>query len=189
MSSNSSASLIDHIWTTQFEHRIGNFIIVADITEHYPTTSQFNIELSKSEPQYIYKRLTNTVSLSNFNDDLSRANWQYILNSTCPSDAFSSFNDIFCKLLDECFPIKQMCIHRKHDISPYITSALKTSIKEKHRLERLAKKWPLTYGETYKQFRNKLTYLLRTANNTYYKNQQKNNQGISKRLWKAINSL
>lgn len=128
--SNDSATLIDHIWTTQFEQSIGNYIIVSDISDHYPTMSQFSIELSKSEPQYIFKRLINTSSLNNFNDNLSQVNWDYILNSTCPSDAFSLFYNNFCKLFEKSFPIKQICVHRKHDLSPYITSALKTSIKE-----------------------------------------------------------
>ena len=37
-----------------------------------------------------------------------------------------------------CFPIKTVCITTKDKNCPYITAGLKTSIKEKKRLERLS---------------------------------------------------
>lgn len=93
------------------------------------------------------------------------------------------FRNIF--LLKELkFTIKKKSVH-----IIFITSALKKSIKEKDRLERLAKKWPLTYGKMYKQYRNNLTTLLRTAKNKYYKDQLKENQGNPKNHWHTINTL
>lgn len=66
---------------------------------------------------------------------------------------------------------------------------MKNSIREKNRLERLAKLWPLTYGETFRKYRNKLSTILRNAKNQYYKEKLKLNQGNPKFHWNTINSL
>ena len=42
---------------------------------------------------------------------------------------------------------------------------------------------------TYRQYRNKLTSLLRAAKDRFYKDQLKENQGNLKVYWKSINSL
>lgn len=36
-----SATLIDQIWTTNFEDNISNYIVYADITDHFAVYSQF----------------------------------------------------------------------------------------------------------------------------------------------------
>ena len=87
------------------------------------------------------------------------------------------FHKKFNSLFQQHFPLKQIRSDNKHDKSPYITPALKKSITERNRLERLAKKWPLTYSDTYRKYRNKLTSLLRAAKNKYHQDQLKNNQG------------
>lgn len=66
---------------------------------------------------------------------------------------------------------------------------MKNSIRERNRLERLAAKWPLTYNETYRKYRSKLTSLLRLAKENYYKNELKSNQGNPKSHWKIINCV
>ena len=87
------------------------------------------------------------------------------------------------------FPVKKVTKRYKHLRSPYITLGLQTSIKERRRLQRLADKYPLTYGEHYKKYRNKLNKLLKEANQNYYKNQFKDSQGNIKETWGHINSL
>ena len=99
------------------------------------------------------------------------------------------FYTTFCKLFGKKIPVKTLKQDLKKEISPHITPALKVSIKEKNRLERLARKWPLTYHETYKRYRNNLTTLLREAKKLYYKQQLSENQGDPKKQWKILNSL
>lgn len=184
-----SATLIDNIWTSQPEENISNYIIQTDISDHFPVISQCKIEYSTYKPQLIRKRLITETALDSFSNHLSAVEWNCVLNSICPDEAYNLFHIKFDKLFQVHFPIKNIRHNKKNEISPYITPALKNSIKEKNRLERLAKKWPLTYGELYKRYRNKLTTTLRLAKNTYFKNQLKANQGIPKRQWNSINSL
>ena len=92
-------------------------------------------------------------------------------------------------MYDTCFPEKKIRINRKSEHSPHIPSALLNSIKEKNRLEKLAYKWPLTYKEQYRAYRNKLTSLLKTAKRNFYQDQLVNNSGNPKSHWKTINNL
>lgn len=184
-----SASLIDHIWATHLEGNTGNYIVETDISDHYPILSQFKFDNVKQIPQYIYRRTITRLSLDKFVSDLALVNWNSILHLTCCEEAYDLFYEEFYELFQKHFPIKKICLSKKNECSPYITPALKISIREKHRLERLYRRWPVTYERTYKQYRNKLTSTLRTAKNKYYKTQLNDNQGNARKQWKTINSI
>lgn len=185
-----TATIIDHIWTSLAEINTGNYIIQTDITDHFPILSQFElININANIPVYIQKRIMSTIALNLFNSEVEGFRWDRVFVSQCPLEAYNLFYEGFNILFQKHFPLKSVCINNKHEHRPYITLALKNSIKEKHRLERLANKWPLTYGNTYKTYRNKLTSILRAAKNKYYKDQLKDNQGDPKSHWNSINSL
>ena len=38
-----SATLIDHIWSSLVEHNLANYIIKTDVTDHYPVLSILNV--------------------------------------------------------------------------------------------------------------------------------------------------
>lgn len=187
---NDSATLIDHIWITRTEDNIANYIIHSDITDHFPVLSQFNsIKREPAKPVFIKKRLITQTAVEHFITDLSEVNWEDVLTSNCASESYNLFFTRFISFYHKHFPEKNICLKKKDERSPYVTPALKKSIKEKNRLERLASKWPITFKEIYRQYRNKLTSLLRAAKNKYYKDQLQTNQGNAKMHWKSINSI
>lgn len=185
-----STTLIDHIWTSHIEFNCHNYIIATDITDHYPVVSQFKLNLPKQNlPTCIIKRPLSQSALMNFAIALSQVNWADVFELSCPNEAYDVFFNKFDSLFQIHFPKRKIYVNSKIDKSPYITSSLKKSIKEKHRLERLSHKWPITYKETYKKYRNKLTTVLREAKNNYLKNQLQGNQGNPKAHWKSINYI
>ena len=149
---NTSATIIDHTWSTLFEENISNNVILTDISDHFPTVSQFRLHCAESKPQFIYKRSFSTVTIESFVNNLSLINWQPVLSSSCCNNAYDIFYEQFKNVYDRIFPLNKIRLNNKNQLSPYITPALKRSIREKHRLERLSKKWPLTYGNTYKTY-------------------------------------
>lgn len=79
--------------------------------------------------------------MEHFSNDLGLLNWNHVLNSCC-DEAYC----IICFMMNfiikkkkKHFPIQKSSLNKNNEISPYITPALKRSIKENHRLERLAK--------------------------------------------------
>ena len=185
-----TATLIDHIWASHIDSNISNFIIQTDNSDHYPVVSQFKYAYPrKSHPVYINKRFLTQTALNNFGVEFLQVDWNYLSEISCSNDAYNAFYDKFNTLFQKHFPLRRVLVNMKQERSPYITPALKKSIREKHRLERLSYKWPQTFRDTYKQYRNKLTSVLRAAKNNYYKNQLKVNQGNPKSHWQSINSI
>ena len=159
-----SSTLIDHIWSTQIETNIANYVIKTDITDHFPVMSVFKCDKqSLFHPTYTKKRFFYQESITKFCNILTSINWSDIITCTCANIAYNSFYSTFKTNYDICFPEKIIKLNRKKERSPHITEALKTSIKEKNRLEKLAHKWPLTYKDHYKKYRNKLNSLLKAA--------------------------
>ena len=188
--SDTTASIIDHIWSDQVECNLNNFIIHTDITDHFPIASQFKLPTrNKNSTKLIQKRMITEDGVNAFQQELSRYDWSPITLSLDSNKSFNLFYDNFCNLFHEYFPLKHIKISTKTLNNHYITSGLRNSIKEKHRIERLAKKYPLTYREYYRKYRNNLTSLLKTAKSNYYKDQLAKGQGDPKAQWKTINSI
>lgn len=184
------ATLIDNIWSTEVEHNVTNSILYTDITDHFPITSYFSCSNNMTTQKIlISKRIFSNSNTDNFVQMITNANWNYVYTENCANKAFNVFTDKFIELFDECFPLQNVCVTNKEKMCPYITSGLKASIKEKKRLERLSIKWPLSYREKYKIYRNKLTSLLRLAKNNYRKESLNNNQGNAKATWKILNGI
>ena len=76
---------------------------------------------------------------------------------------------MFISLHDKCFPkikIKKKYSNRK----PWISDALRNSIRNKNKLYHKYKKIPTIRNETsYKLFRNKLNHVLKIAEKKYYR--------------------
>ena len=184
------ATLIDNIWTNEVEFNVKNTIIYADITDHFPVVSHFSYNRNYTcKKEIIYKRNFSETNMEIFLNLIMNLDWSEVYEYRCASKAFDTFASKFTKLFNECFPIKKFHVGKKDMISPHITLGLKTSIKERKRLERLSIKWPLSYREKYRTYRNKLTKLLKLAKDNYYKDSLRNNQGNAKETWKIINSI
>ena len=78
---------------------------------------------------------------------------------------------------------------KKLDIyKPYINNNIKLLIKEKHRLQRLFNKKPLTYGNQYRAARNHLNAVIRTAKSKYFQSKINNTTNCGE-SWKVVNKL
>ena len=122
---NISATPIDHIWTTQLEVNIGNYIIATDITDHFSTVSPYKLKNIKPDPKVIQKRLITSAALQLLTDDLVRTNWNNALESECPTITYNLFYNDFYDLFEKHFPIKTLRLTTKSQVSPYITTSLK----------------------------------------------------------------
>ena len=54
-------------------------------------------------------------------------------------------------------------------LKPYLTREIKALIKEKHRLQRLFNRRPLTYGNEFRRLRNQVNLVIRNAEANYFK--------------------
>jgi len=85
--------------------------------------------------------------------------------------------------------VKTKLVKEKSLAKPYITSDIKAMIREKNRLQRKYAKHPVTFAESFKKLRNKLTLTIRKAKAEYYKNKFEQSSGDSKKTWNIINNI
>ena len=69
-----TTTLINHIWTTQVETNVGNYIINSDNSDNFPILSQFKQEVASHPPTYVNKRTIIDFALNNFKNGLYKVN-------------------------------------------------------------------------------------------------------------------
>ena len=97
----------------------------------------------------------------NFKAQLHHINWHSVFHSYCPNDSYNLFLNINQRLYNDNFPVKKVSVVKTYT-KPWLATALITSIKLKNKLyKRSIKHDTLQNIYQYKNYRNKLTHLLR----------------------------
>ena len=172
----STSSCIDHVYSNFDHDQIESYIIESDASDHFSTlTTVSNFDLNdKDADVYIRKTNLSPTEWQMLNDELedildievSCMNTQII-----DVDQYATkISDTYQYLLDKYMPLtkltrKEISFHKK----PWISEALKNSIRRKNELYELSKfkNSPELWLE-YSQYRNLLTKLLRKAKDKYY---------------------
>lgn len=101
--------------------------------------------------------------------------------------AFSRFHRSLRIMFEDSFPLKVVRIKKLDIDKPYVTREMKCLIKEKHRLERLVFRWPVTYKKKFNEIKNKLKKMNRKLKCTFYRNRV--NTQDKKESWKVIGEI
>ena len=103
-----------------------------------------------------------------FNHDLSEIFNLYSPASNDPNELWGDFKFEFLRIADKHAPVKQRRI--KTELKPWITSEIKYLIYHRDYLKRQAIRLRSVYYETaYKKCKNKITNLIRTSKENYFK--------------------
>ena len=78
----------------------------------------------------------------------------------------------FLSLYNSHFLVKLITVKERHIVKTYITTAIRNFIKHANKLQRLCARWPITYEKEFKQYRNMLTKIIRTAKENHYKDKK-----------------
>ena len=177
-----AATLIDHIWCNNLVDLISSGIIYSPISDHFPIISSFKINHPKKEKNTSrnVRRKFNDENIAQFIEQLKDTSWDLVFCSRDPNVILQNFYTIFNGLFDQYFPLEVVKHNNDIESKPYITYEIKQLIKEKHKLQKKFAKYPLSYGDQYRQIRNRVTQTLRTAETNYYKTVLNKNQGKSK---------
>ena len=102
----------------------------------------------------IKRRLNSLDQIAALNTAIAEVDWSGVISHQSVEQAH---NEFISKITDNYNFHCPLVTHKvkKLDLAkPYITNDLKLAIKEKHSLQKLYNKWPITYAEQYKRFRN-----------------------------------
>ena len=182
-----NSTIIDHIWINKHE-TTKTFTLCTDISDHYPCI--LTIESLTSPPllREISYRPVSDKRKHSFINNLRTSDFSFIHDDTISIDTkFQRFSDIFYTLFDAHFPIKYKTISEKRIKNKWLSKALLTSIRQKHKLLKHVRKGDIPL-QTYTRYSALLTKVIRNAKSTYYKS--KLTQGQDVRLtWNVINDI
>ena len=125
-------------------------------------------------------------SEENFRYDISQVNWDalFLNNNNNANKIFSSFYTKLNKIINQHAPFKILSKRKLRQLSkPWITKGIKMSIKVKNKL------YALGDNVRYKQFRNKISALIRLSKKDYYVTFFENNFSSMEKTWEGINNL
>ena len=191
-----SSSLIDNIFISANPQKVFSGNLLTAISDHLP---QFLIHDSFS-----VSNLPNTSGTYrdwvNFNRDdfildFLDKDWNLVINSMDSNQAFQLFINSLTSLIDKHAPIKKLTKKQlKSSLKPWITKGIKTSIYQRDKIFKLFLKCKdenlkSEYHHQYKNYRNRITGLIRTSKRIYFKNFFQANINNSKHVWQGINSL
>jgi len=181
-----SVSLIDNIFVNSPEQVAYSGNIISDVSDHF---SQFCL-LTSAKVKSIDKKKKvrdySKFSKDTFKRDLSQVNWDGLVanNNNNVDKIFSSFYKKLNKIINKHAPFKILSKRKQKQFSrPWITTGIRTSIKVKNKL--------YASGDTarYKQYRNKISVLIRMSKKEYYSTFFDSNICNMKKTWEGINNL
>ncbi len=186
-----SATLIDNIFTNNVNSlNTAQGILFTDISDHLPVFHIIEIQNNNTvKDKSITVRLMNENRTESFVRNVSDYDWESIRSETDANDSYRLFASVMSKLYNDAFPIRTIRI--KHDNrKPWLTEALKVSIKTKNKLFAKLQKTPTSENEMrYKRYRNKLHHLLKITEKSHFQKLFEENKNNAKKSWDIIKDI
>ena len=187
-----SATLIDNIFTNNLSSQLFSGIILNDLSDHLPV---FVYTFTESSPVHVNRNqhtITRDYSENNivsFRTHLTNVDWSNYTDNDS-NIMYNNFLNEFLRIYDLSFPAIVIKRKKYKPLMPWMTKALLVSTRKKNKLYKqfMAKRNPIRESR-YKNYKNKLTHLIKNAKKAYYEKRfdaVKNNQ---KATWKLINEV
>ena len=190
---NTSATLIDHIYSNDASNPLTPGIIASDTSDHFPTF--LKIKNSKENVHEI--KISYIRDMKNFDDrlfveDLQRKfeNMQsnvFINHTANVNSVFNKFHQILKNTVEEHAPLRPITEQEKRKFSkPWVTKGILKSIEIRDIYYMKSKKNPI-YKDKYRKQRNWVTHLIAKSHKkcNIEKISKANNK--SKAMWEVIN--
>ena len=185
-----SATLIDNIFCNNTNDKdIINGIFYTDISDHFPIFS-INVNIKVVEETCLPKsRKYTSVNIEKFKINIKNKNMLTVLESTDCQEAFSKFHSIFLKTYEDCFPLTITKLGYRTRM-PWLTVALKNSIKNKNKLYVKYIKHKTIFNEkAYKDYKRILNNTMKKAERDHYDVLFRINKDNLKKTWAIIKEV
>ena len=180
-------SLLDHIFVN-FTNASHSGIMHYDFSDHLPIYLNFHLPSPLISYRTLKFRIFCPKNELEFSRKLAYTLWEEILVEGDIDDNFNKFIERLRNMYNECFPVTTKRVSAKALDRPWLSSGLKTSIKNKNNMFKNVK-LGLTSENSYRNYKNRLTSLLRAAKKKYYTYLFTSFKSNTKKLWQAINKL
>ena len=191
----STGTCLDHVYSNLNCDRIDNFIVQADISDHFGTLSKISgVSDDQPDTDIFYRKSSLSDSeWEAFNSELSSAlqhvDSNFMLHN--PNILADTITKVYVNLIDKYMPLRKLSNkHKSNSDKPWLTKGLKKSINTKFKLYKKALR---TLNEpdwlNYKNYQTTLTRSKRIAEQLYYKKLSTLYGQDKSKTWKLINEV
>ena len=164
--------------------------LLTDISDHYPIFCAFNNLELKLQPQLnnIKTRNLTQTNINKFVDACNNTDWTPTLSENDCQIAYTNFHTKLSSLYNTCFPIKESHPPTLYKLrKPWLSIALKTSIKKKNKLFLKYQKYPTEINRIiYKTYQRHLQKLLKETEKKHYADLLEQHKNNMKKTWIVI---
>ena len=186
-----SRTLLDLFITNKPDMVNYSDVVPGLVADHEQITVKINIRKPKRQPVIKTFRC-----LKNYNQDKfctlllnETNNLNSILNTDNVNTQVETVTNLFIKCLDCCAPT--VTREMKRPPAPWITNDIKATIKDRNELQKRLKEniYDATLRSTYKEKKNLVKSLLKTAKRQYYQGKFQDSRGDTAATWKLIKDI
>lgn len=169
-------------------------MLINDISDHLPifiitnpTSKSNNLDIGLN-----YRHIRSVENITALQEDLIERDWNAIYEIEETNEAYEHFLKIFTSIYNKNCPIQQYSRgnSQKTKENPWITAGILRACRKKNKLyKNFIKKRTKEAEIRYKQYKNKLTSIMRISKKDYYKKLIQNSKGNVKGMWNILNSI
>jgi hypothetical protein len=162
------------------------------VSDHLPVyvTLPHQFAKCKSRNRFELKRVYSTTNIEQFKNKLSNIDWSLVYDTSDVDEKYTCFLNIITDLHNTCFPLTSVKINPMKDSKPWISLSILNSVKKKNSLYKqyLRSRSDRNLNK-YKQYKNKLTTILRQAEKDYFSQKILEAKDSIAKTWKVINRM
>lgn len=188
---NTSATIIDHISSSQQTDVYDASIIHCSLFDHLPIFYIKNIQTNIPPPKYIKSRKINSTTIPSFENLLKTVPWDNITSENRPKQAFEKFFNILDEAVNLSFPeVVTKVKPNDTPLNPWMSQGLLISRKHKEKLfsKKLRKPTDININN-FKKYNTVYKKLIREAKKLYYSNKFKEYSKDARKTWITIRSI
>lgn len=183
-----SETLIDNIFTNEIINTIHCGTIITDLSDHLPIFAVVEYKTKRERTELIFERKFDEQSKLSFVYGLQNVNWDSIYTNDIES-SYNNFLELFLTIVNKYLPyVKRKPSNKPHQ--SWITEGLKISCIQKSKYYKAYLLNKTTENELqYKQYKNKLTHLMRIRKKQYFGELLNYHKHDIKRTWRILNEI
>ena len=141
------------------------------------------------EENYQLIRLINVSNLEKYKNGIQNHDWTQVNNYNSCLAAFTYFSENIETIFQDAFPVIRVKKRYRNRL-PWLTEGLKNAIKHKNKLYKIFMKYETSFNKnSYIQYKNKLTTILRKQEKQCYKLLLETNRNNLKKMWGVIRNV
>ena len=187
----SSATLIDNIFTNNLEYNMVSGIFYADLSDHLPVFQITNLKLATyPPPQKKQTHLINCSTINTFRSKLEAIDWSFLQRSNSTNSCYNAFIDCLNPIYKQSFPLKTSFPKARSSSKPWFSKGLSKSCQRKNTLYKQSIINPSPHNKLrYHKYRNKYNSLIKIARKKYFHDKLISVQSDIRKTWSIIKQV